>query len=207
MINCIKSGEYESAQSILNTIYKNNFEKQTMTLNTARCLVFNIISTMIKAISSNNGSLDEAFVNSDDYITRLFQYSSIREHKEFLSKMLKDLCEYNRNNVKEENSIADKIIEYINANYKDVNLNVAAVAEHFKLHPTYISNIFKKQTGKSLLDYIKYVRIEAAKKLLKEKDDTIEVIAQECGFSNSKTFTRTFKAITGLTPGKYKTLE
>jgi YesN/AraC family two-component response regulator len=72
------------------------------------------------------------------------------------------------------------------------------------MNPAYMSRQFKMQTGYGLLDYINKVRIEAAKKLLKNDSDNLENIAKNVGYSNARTFTRAFVKIEGITPGKYK---
>ena len=68
------------------------------------------------------------------------------------------------------------------------------------------NRVFKEQTGANLLAYIQAVRINMAKKLLKNSNHTIEQISIETGFSNSDSFRRVFKKTEGITPGDYKKL-
>jgi two-component system response regulator YesN len=69
--------------------------------------------------------------------------------------------------------------------------------------PAWVSATFKKQTGKSLLNAIKQVRIQSAKKLLLEGYSVLEV-TKMTGFRESTTFIKIFKAGTGVTPGQYR---
>lgn len=68
--------------------------------------------------------------------------------------------------------------------------------------PAYLSTLFKKQTGESLLKFISQVRVEAAKSLLEEGKSVSEV-AEMVGFRDVSTFIRVFKKQTGLTPGQF----
>ena len=56
----------------------------------------------------------------------------------------------------------------------------------------------------SLTDYILREKTEEAKKLLRHTDKPILAVSEYLGFSSQSHFTRVFKKITGLTPGKYR---
>lgn len=169
----------------------------------ARCLMFNLISTMMKALSAS-GETTHTEVNSEQYIGRLFDCKSIQEVHGIVQEMMRDICSANAQQVQQKDEMIPKIITYIREHYQDPALSVSELAAQFGFHPTYLSNAFKTKTGHGLYDFIKEVRIDAAKTLLKESSETVNAIAQQCGFTNSKTFTRTFKSVTGLTPGKFR---
>ena len=86
-------------------------------------------------------------------------------------------------------------------------MSVSVIAEHFNVHPNYISKAFKKNVGKGMLEYISEIRINAAKKMIENTDEPFEYIANRTGFSNIRTFYRVFSNIVGMTPGKYKVLK
>ena len=96
-----------------------------------------------------------------------------------------------------------EIKEYIDANYTDPDLNISQAALHFDLSPSYLSGIFKKETGVSLLTYISKVRTDAAKKLL-ESEKTIAEVAEGSGFRDSAALIRIFKKNEGITPGQFR---
>ena len=80
------------------------------------------------------------------------------------------------------------------------------VAEYVGLTPTYLSTLFKKQVGKSLVEYLTHVRIQNAKQLLVDRNRNISDIADEVGFVDEKYFIKRFKRVTGLTPNEYRKL-
>lgn len=63
---------------------------------------------------------------------------------------------------------------------------------------------FKEATGRTIVDYINYVRLYHAKKLLGKSDLSITEIALECGFSAAPYFTKVFKKYHGCSPGAYR---
>lgn len=98
-----------------------------------------------------------------------------------------------------------KALEYIETHLSD-ELTLERISDAAGLTPNYFSNIFRKQTGVKLWDYVSEKRIALATKLLTESpDESIISIALKCGYNNCPNFNRAFKRFTGQTPKKYKT--
>ncbi len=92
---------------------------------------------------------------------------------------------------------------YILNNFKK-EITLTDVAKHVSLAPTYLSKIFKNQTGENFKAYLNSVRFEYAKKLLTLSDKTVMQICNECGFGDYPNFIRRFKQHTGLYPNEYR---
>ena len=75
------------------------------------------------------------------------------------------------------------------------------------LTPSYLSNLLKKDTGKSYSEYLINLRIEKAKHLIKTTDYKMYEISEMVGYPNTFYFTRLFKRETGMTPGEFKKQE
>lgn len=104
----------------------------------------------------------------------------------------------------EEYSIPIKeTISYIEQNLNKV-LTLQKIASYVYLHPTYLSNMFKKQTGMNLMAYINSRRIEQAKELLHDPTVKVSWVVERVGFSNRKYFEKVFKDTVGMTPTQYK---
>lgn len=102
------------------------------------------------------------------------------------------------------NAIAiSKAMKYIQDNYfQDITL--IDVAHHVFLSSSHFSRLFKKQTGKKYIDYLNYVRIENAKRLLTTTNMKISEISSQVGYSGYTYFLKLFSANTGLTPKEYR---
>lgn len=67
-----------------------------------------------------------------------------------------------------------------------------------------MARLFKKQTGKSIVNYITEYRIEKAKELLDSPDIPIGIVASKVGYGNYSYFSKLFKDVTGYTPNEYR---
>lgn len=79
-----------------------------------------------------------------------------------------------------------------------------AAAEYVYLNPAYLSRLFRKETGKSLTDYLVELRIVRAREELASGNNRVSDIAQAVGYSNFSHFSQLFKRMTGLTPQEYR---
>lgn len=95
------------------------------------------------------------------------------------------------------------MIRYIDTHY-DRSLSLGDLAREMNLNPNYLSQVFKKETGKTFLKYVTDLRIEKAKTMLDSGSYSISEIASALGFNDYFYFLKTFKRVTGLTPKQYK---
>lgn len=91
----------------------------------------------------------------------------------------------------------------IRQNYADP-LPLAYIADYVYTNPSYLSRIFKAETGICLSAFINQVRIENAKHLLEDSDELIIDIAVSCGFNQIPHFNRVFKEFTGMSPSLFR---
>ncbi len=100
--------------------------------------------------------------------------------------------------------VIQRIIRYINSRYSACDLGLDTVAKEFGYSPTYISRLFKSETGCSLIDYINMVRIYNARKLLEMPGQRAYEVSRTVGYNNYNYFSKNFKKITGLTISEYR---
>ncbi len=88
----------------------------------------------------------------------------------------------------------------------DDRLNLEKISKDVFLSKNYISNIFKKYVGMSVVEFIREVKIDRAKILLLEKTRKVREIAEHLHFSDVEYFSKIFKEKTGMTPTDYRDL-
>ncbi len=205
LINAIKTGDFQAAQNIINNVFQQHFSGEMISVEMTKCLLFDLMSTMIKALNDIDMPDTSAFVEELNPITRLSGSNTVMEMKYEIMNILKKICDYIVCNKKDRNQkIADQIRFLVDQNYTDANLCIAGIAEEFGLTGPYISKIFKDQTGEGIQDYINKVRIRRAKVLLIEERWNLDRTAKKVGYCNSNGLIRIFKKYEGLTPGKYR---
>jgi AraC-like DNA-binding protein len=84
------------------------------------------------------------------------------------------------------------------------DLSLQALADELKMNPSYVSLIFKEETGETFIHYVTGIRVARAKELLARTDLTVQQIAREVGYGNAQHLIRVFKKQETLTPGEYR---
>lgn len=96
-----------------------------------------------------------------------------------------------------------EVLDYVNENYKEA-LTLSSVAEHFNFSVPYFSAFFKKNTGQTFMEYYNNLRLMRTTDALMLSDDTIENIASQNGFHDTKAFVSLFKKRYGTPPSRYR---
>lgn len=101
-------------------------------------------------------------------------------------------------------SLLNSILEYMEQHYMEKECSISHMAEHLYLTPTYLSAFFKKSTGKTIGNYLLEIRVEKAKRLLRDPQLKFYHVAEMVGYEDANYFAKVFKKKTGLTPSDYK---
>lgn len=101
--------------------------------------------------------------------------------------------------------IISKCLSYIRDNYSK-NITLADAADHVQISKSYLSLLFKQETGVNFSTFLTNYRIEKSKVLLKETNMKIYEIADQVGFDNPYYFSKVFKEVAGLSCKEYKKL-
>ncbi len=96
-----------------------------------------------------------------------------------------------------------KIKMYIEQHY-DKNISLKSIAAQFYMNPVYLGQLFKKTYGLYFNDYLLQLRIEEAKRLLRQTDMRIYEVADAVGFSNADYFVTQFEKLESMTPTEYR---
>lgn len=97
-----------------------------------------------------------------------------------------------------------KVINLISKKYMEPDLSVEMICDCLGKSRSYLSRMFKENTGMNLLDYLHTTRLTEAKKLLNETDLGISEIAAKVGYYSGWTLARVFKRYEGITPTAYR---
>lgn len=213
LINFLKIGEYDRAKETLDNIVDRNLKINQISLPLARCLMFDLVSTMVKALHEIGDNQEESSGGSLKEIEKLTVCETMQDMHEQLTEMLKEVC--NNNLAKRKSTLiqirhqdlqtlAQNIVSFIQENYHDADMNISMIGLRFDMKSTYLSKLFREQTGEGLLDYMNKVRVVKAKELIEKQNITMNEISSLVGFSDVNALIRIFKKYEGVTPGKYK---
>jgi len=96
-----------------------------------------------------------------------------------------------------------EIKEYLDGHYAE-RLTLDELAERFYMNKFYLTHTFKEQIGQTISAYLQAVRITRAKQMLRFSAESMESIANACGFSTPAYFSRVFREVEGIAPSVYR---
>lgn len=164
-----------------------------------------IMNTLLRKAAESGGvhplHLD---MNSSAYAARIEQIHSLETVPLLMSDMFRDYCQLVRkHSSKNYSPPVQKALLYIEANLTE-NLNLRMLAETLNVSPSYLSSLFRKETGQTLTEHINQRRIRHAMHLLKTTRLQVQTVAQHCGIMDVQYFSKVFKRIAGTTPKQYR---
>lgn len=141
---------------------------------------------------------------STRFAVRINEVSTLSELELLCHDMTHKYCLLVKNYaMKGYSPVIKEIISYIDFHYsEDLNLNF--FSSKFNITKTYLSNLFKKETGSTLTDFIHQVRMRKAITLINSSSIPITAIATACGYNDINYFIRMFKRNYGLSPKQYQ---
>ena len=146
-----------------------------------------------------------AFNLSDLYIRQMDRCRSVQEVFALHATMFRDYA--NRMQAVNRREIYSRqvhlCLDYIEHHLQEP-LTVEILAEALGLSPTYLSTLFKKETGVAVSEYIRRQRIDTAKTLLQYTEFSCLEIAEYLCFSSDSHFSRIFRQYTGMTPTAFR---
>ena len=168
--------------------------------------LFISVATLITRTSIASGlDVEIAFNLSDIYIQYSEAANTISEVNELCIKLIYDFTKRIAENLGEKDfSLPVKSsLRYIST-HLHFDISLEDLASHVHLSPRYLSKIFKKETGMTIVEYIQKERIKEAKHLLRSSNYTFLEISNMLNFVSQSYFIKVFKQHTGMTPLQYR---
>ena len=158
-----------------------------------------VITTALVARYCIEGGLDvaTAYNLSDFYIKKSDTMKSVEDISELHAFMCIDYAICSK-------PVAE-CIDYI-YDHLHTRITVELLAKRVNLTPSYLSRLFKKETGDNIGHYIKMLKLDTARNMLIYSDYSPAQIAQTLAFPSQSYFTEQFRLHTGLTPANYRNI-
>lgn len=134
----------------------------------------------------------------------LSRCQSIEDFNELLTEACRMILENNTDVKAQQVSVAENAMNYMEAHFHDPDLNMSMLADYLQISSVTLAVEFKNETGISPSDYLASLRMEHAKKLLRETNRLIREISLAVGYEDDHVFMRRFKKYTGKTPSQYR---
>lgn len=141
---------------------------------------------------------------SSEFAGEIELITSSESGKRLMQKMIHKYCLLVKNHsLKGYSLLVQKVITRIDTDLAaDQTLNTHA--KLLNVNPSYLSTLFKKETGSTLTDYVNSKRAQQGVYLLNTTNMQVQAIAQQCGISDVNYFSKIFKKYIGMTPSEYR---
>lgn len=192
----------EGIQQSIEEIF-DDFQTKMFALDAIRTTINRCVHEVIRNIKIREGSEYElatlhSMLNWEDRPLTLEQIKNI--FTEFVLEGSAYISKLNQDRMK---GSIHQIKEYVDNHYHE-NLTLKDIAKKFYMNPAYLGQLFKKEYGVYFRDYNRQVRINEAKKRLRQTDLRVYEIAEEVGFENPDYFVTQFRKEVGMTPTRYR---
>lgn len=193
----IRAGQWQETKDILALLETENCVNRK--LSRAQFIKLNQKFMEILGGAWNKEELQEkAF-----WINEVLMQPEISEQEYFrrLRQLYRRVCNDNVEKKQEQKSrMVEEIKEYIRAHYCESDMGLARVGSEFRVSESYLSTLFKEQSGGNFGDFVETLRIEKACELLQDKTITVNEVAEEVGYNSVQSFRRAFKRVKGVSP-------
>ncbi|WP_116394589.1 response regulator [Paenibacillus sp. ATY16] len=146
---------------------------------------------------SSEKLLDLSFVHDYGTLKSLFDYLAL------WVVHLNDVYSKQTHSASQENAVFSQIKGFIEKNI-DQELSLQMVADHFFYNPSYLSRLFKSKLNQNYLSFVTEIRIDYAKKLLRDPNRLVTDVCAMCGYKSYKHFVKMFRLVAGATPTDYR---
>lgn len=206
ILNNVDVGSKEALLVSVNDFINEIKNKKDLTYDNIMLILNQLIGSTIKYLLNLNISLSKVFGNDFNIYSELSEIETLDETGLFLANIFLQIIEYCEKVKVDDTSHITKILDYIHKNYKqDIAINT--LADYVGLSYSHVRKIFNDATGENIVNYINNMRIEEAKRLLRQTNMSINDIALSLGYNNKQSFNRFFKKYVSINPGEYRNIK
>ena len=199
-----KSGNSENVVKMLEDIFYENFSEDVLSPEMIDNLFHALAGTAVRTIFEMRLTNEQIFTDKQDIYKELDQRKSISEKKQYVIWIFKTIALFAADNKRgQQNYVLEKIDRYLEENYnKEISLDTVAAVVN--LSASYLSFVFKENSGLNFVDYVNQFRLRKAKELLENTSYNISQIAELVGYSSANSFSKVFKKYNGISPAQYR---
>lgn len=204
LMAAVSHGQTAKARSILSNIPLFTLEQRTEPTRNLKNHTI-IMNTLFRK-AAEHGGVHPLYIDqlSSSFAHRIENFSRNDNFLDLWNEMVQKYCTLvNSHTMKNYSLPIQKIIRRIDFDLS-ADLSLKANANYLNMSPSYLSALFKEETGQTLTDFVNQKRISQSAYLLSYTQMPISTIAQTCGILDDNYFTKLFKRYMGKTPTQYR---
>lgn len=204
LISKVKIGDLQGAKKVLQELLVDIFINGDANLKISKARILELGVILSRATVDVGADVNEALEISSGFLQDVSRFNNIEEINLAVVKILENYLSLIQDNHMMKNRQAMEWMKsYIRENYHK-NLTLEDVSASAFLSPSYASRLFKENQNMTILEYITKVKLEQAKKLLRNPKYQIDDVAQMLGYYDASYFSKVFRRKIGMTPTQYR---
>jgi len=204
LLRLIALGDKPGSQKLLNEILGHVFFSSAGKIDVVKARVLELVVLLSRAAMEGGADAEQIFGLNYNYLSQVHKFNTIEDISFWLSRIMMRFTDlvFNLQDVKHVDVIY-KAIDFIKRNYMK-KISLKDVADSVLLSPSYFSKLFKDEMRENFNQFLNQVRIERSKTVLLDYSVPLVDVAFLTGFEDQSYFTKVFKKMTGVSPGKYR---
>ncbi len=205
LMQAVTQGQTHKADMLMSAFSRLSFERRLA--DPVRNLKnYAIIMNTLMRKAAEQGGVHPLYLDStsSEFARRIEEIKSASAGLELMNEIYRGYCRLvKRHSTKDYSPPVQKAIIQIDADLS-ADLGLKSLAEAQNINASYLSALFKKETGQTITDYVSQKRVRLALQLLSSTRLQIQTIAQHCGIPDVNYFTKIFKKYIGKTPKQFR---
>lgn len=205
MMEMVSQGQIHRLELMLANLGAMSFEQRASDpLRNAKnyCIICN---TLLRK-AAEQGGVHPVYIDemSSVFARRIENIFTVEASQRMIAEMMRSYCRLVRKRASESYSpLIQKAILYIDADISR-DLSLHSLAEQLNISDGYLSTIFRKETGRTLTEFVNEKRVRTGAHLLRTTRMQIQTVAQYCGIPDVNYFSKVFKKFIGKSPKEYR---
>ena len=206
MITCIMNGDCDTAVRLAKEILSNMDHLPFITIRLTLSRLSSSLLSMMKKAETGSFSFPPELSETLATAASLEEIDSFQTTVQYYTSVIEQLCAYlDSKHDSRHDELVDRINDLIDQNYSDPNCTLAFLAQQVNLSPSYITRLYRSRMLMTVPNHINDVRMEAARKLLREQPNmSITEVSRQVGFSSISYFSKAFRKEHGMAPNEYR---
>ena len=205
LMRAVSQGRTQKARQLISGISEASLERRISDpLRNAKNYIIILNTLLRKAVES--GGVHPLYIDrlSSEFARRIEYMTGWQDVASLADEMVHKYCLLvKKHATKDYSPLVQKVMARVDFDLT-ADLSLKANAETLSVNASYLSTLFKKETGTTLTDYVNRKRVEHAAFLLSSTDLSVSAIGLRCGIQDDNYFTKIFKKYFDKTPKQYR---
>jgi AraC-like DNA-binding protein len=202
----IKEGKKEELKALRSQLSESEIGvlSKSSYLRNVKNLVISGITLATRAAIDGGLNPEVAFTLSDLYIQKLEELNNSKDIRQLTDSLFLEFTERVEKGKKHRYSKPINVCQNYIFTHLYEDIAVTHLADLVDMNPNYLSNLFKKEVGQSIIEYIHLAKVDEAKNLITYTNHSLSEISSLLNFHDQSYFSKVFKKCAGVTPKQYK---